>query len=335
MHNWQENEIKELLTIRGSEAIRFQITGTVKDSVVYSRITKRLAERGVFRSHMQVISKLKALRKQYLKYHQQKLRCGSDRVDWPFYEQCHRVFGNASMAHSVKQQSPSPPPVASPPPPSPSPPPPPPTPPPPPPPPASALSDEHHEVVVGLWDEVDKHLGPVEPEDDDDQYSPAEQLHTMNTPEPAVTTRPDRGPEQLQGQLSTQFTVVVAEPGVYISCRSSTSTESYELLWQEQSHQGKTYKVPTKKRKTTVMDQVSALVSATVAQLREMDAAMQAQEDARLQRLMDHEKEMQNNLMSQLVTMHERTSRENHDRQRELVDKILSRFPSPSAPSGH
>ncbi|XP_035501481.1 protein ALTERED PHOSPHATE STARVATION RESPONSE 1-like isoform X2 [Scophthalmus maximus] len=180
MHNWQENEIKELLTIRGSEAIRFQITGTVKDSVVYSRITKRLAERGVFRSHMQVISKLKALRKQYLKYHQQKLRCGSDRVDWPFYEQCHRVFGNASMAHSVKQQSPSPPPVASPPPPSPSPPPPPPT-PPPPPPPASALSDEHHEVVVGLWDEVDKHLGPVEPEDDDDQYSPAEQLHTMNT----------------------------------------------------------------------------------------------------------------------------------------------------------
>ncbi|XP_035501480.1 protein IQ-DOMAIN 4-like isoform X1 [Scophthalmus maximus] len=276
MHNWQENEIKELLTIRGSEAIRFQITGTVKDSVVYSRITKRLAERGVFRSHMQVISKLKALRKQYLKYHQQKLRCGSDRVDWPFYEQCHRVFGNASMAHSVKQQSPSPPPVASPPPPSPSPPPPPPT-PPPPPPPASALSDEHHEVVVGLWDEVDKHLGPVEPEDDDDQYSPAEQLHTMNTP----------------------------------------------------------YKVPTKKRKTTVMDQVSALVSATVAQLREMDAAMQAQEDARLQRLMDHEKEMQNNLMSQLVTMHERTSRENHDRQRELVDKILSRFPSPSAPSGH
>ncbi|KAG7520175.1 hypothetical protein JOB18_024660 [Solea senegalensis] len=266
MHNWQENEIKELLTIRGSESIRNQITGTVKDSVVYSRITKQLSERGVFRSHMQVISKLKALRKQYLKYHQQKIRCGSDRVDWPFYEQCHRVFGNAPAVNPVKRQrSPSPPPASSLPP---SPPPPPPT----PPPPTSALSDEHQEVVVGLWDEVDKHLGPVEAEDDEDQYSPPEPLHTINT----------------------------------------------------------SYKVPTKKRKTTVMDQVSALVSATVAQLSEMDAAMQAQEDARLQRLMDHEREMQTNLMSQLAVMHERISRENHERQLELVDRILSRFPSPS-----
>eukprot|EP00064_Thunnus_orientalis_P019484 superscaffoldBa00004889_g19603 len=200
MHNWQENEIKELLTIRGSEAIRNQITGTAKDSVVYNRMTRLLAERGVYRSHMQVISKLKALRKQYTKYHQQKTRCGSARVDWPFYEQCHRVFSNAPAGNPVKRS--------------------------------------------------------------------------------------------------------------------------------------RTYTVPSKKRKTTVMEQVSTLVSATVTQLREMDAAMQAQEDARLQRLMDHEKEMQNNLMSQLTAMHERISRENHERHLELVDRILSRFPSPSAPSG-
>ncbi|GAA6229704.1 uncharacterized protein LOC108882486 [Lates japonicus] len=274
MHNWQENEIKELLTIRGSEAIRHQITGTVKDSVVYNRMTKLLAERGVYRSHMQVISKLKALRKQYLKYHQQKTRCGSNRVDWPFYEQCHRVFGNAPVANPVvkRQRSPTPPLASSPPPP-----PPPPTPPPPPPPPPPVLSEEHQEVVVGLWDEVDKHLGPVEAEDDEDQYSPPEQLLANNT----------------------------------------------------------THTVPSKKRKTTVMEQVSTLVSATVAQLKEMDAAMQAQEDARLQRLMDHEREMQNTLMSQLVAMHERISRESHERHLELVDRILSRFPSSSAPSGH
>ena len=83
------------------------------------------------------------------------------------------------------------------------------------------------------------------------------------------------------------------------------------------------------------MDQVSTLVTATVAQLREMDAAMQAQEDARLQRSMDHEREMQNNLLSHLAAMNERTSRENHQRQLELVDRIMSRFPSSSAPSGH
>ena len=83
-----------------------------------------------------------------------------------------------------------------------------------------------------------------------------------------------------------------------------------------------------------MMDSVTTLVSATVAQLREMDAAMQAQEDARLQRLMDHEKEMQNNLMNQLVAMHERLNRENHERHIELVDTILSRLPSPSPSSG-
>lgn len=281
MHNWQENEVKELLTIRGSDAIRHQITGTVKDSVVYNRMTKLLAERGVYRSHMQVISKLKALRKQYSKYHQQRLRCGGDRVDWPFYEQCHRAFGNgpASAGNPVKRhRSPTPPPVTAPSPPPPRPPAPPPPPPPPlaapPPPPRPANSDQ--EIVVSLWDEVDdgeinKHLGPVEADDDDDElYSPAEQLQPVSTG----------------------------------------------------------HKIPSRKRKTTVMEQVSTLMSATVAQLREMDASMQAQEDARLQRLMDHEREMQNNLMSQLVAMHERISRENHERHLELVDRILSRLPS-------
>lgn len=82
------------------------------------------------------------------------------------------------------------------------------------------------------------------------------------------------------------------------------------------------------------MEQVSTLFSATVAQLREMVASMQAQEDTWLQRLMGHEKETQNNLMSHLVAMHKQISRENHERHLELADRILSRFPSLSAPSG-
>lgn len=282
MHNWQENEIKELLTIRGSEAIRNQITGTVKDSVVYNRVTKLLAERGVYRSHMQVISKLKALKKQYSKYHQQKIRSGSDRVDWPFYDLCHRVFGYVPVVSPVKRhRSPTPPRATTPPPPLPPP----------------VISDEHHEVVFGLWDDVDdkeldKHLGPVEPDDEEEQYSPSDQLQAIN------------------------------------------ANHQSERPWSRPRDQSE-YTVPPKRKKRTVMDQVSSLVSATVTQLREMDASMQAQEDARLQRLMDHEREMQNSLMSQLVAMHERISRENHERHVELVDRILSRFPSPSAPSGH
>ncbi|KAM8754714.1 uncharacterized protein LOC119023254 [Acanthopagrus latus] len=285
MHNWQENEIKELLTIRASEAIRHQITGTVKDSAVYSRMTKLLADRGVYRTHMQVISKLKALRKQYSKYHQQKIRCGADRVDWPLYEQCHRAFGKASSSNPAKRKrSPSPPSAPS-------------SPPPPLPPPSpSGICEKHDEVVVSLWDEVEesemnKRLEPVEAEDDEDeQYSPSEAT------EPIINHQTDH-------------------------------------QWRKRTDQS-VHKVPAKRKKASMMDSVTTLVSATVAQLREMDAAMQAQEDARLQRLMDHEKEMQNNLMNQLVAMHERLNRENHERHIELVDTILSRLPSPSPSSG-
>lgn len=167
MQHWQDNEIKELLTIRASEAIRHQITGTVRDSVVYNRMRKLLAERGIHRTHMQVINKLKALRKQYSKYHQQKIRRGSNRVDWPFYEQCHRAFGNSPpVGNPVKRnRSPAPPPVPSPPAPHPPP-----------------------SVVVSLWDEVDdreisKHLGPVEADDEEEQYSPPEPPHPIKTSE--------------------------------------------------------------------------------------------------------------------------------------------------------
>lgn len=73
------------------------------------------------------------------------------------------------------------------------------------------------------------------------------------------------------------------------------------------------------------MGQVSTRVSATAAQLREMDAATQAQEDARLQGLMDHEREMQNSLIGQLAAMHDK---ENHQRHHELVNRVLPRVPS-------
>lgn len=148
MHNWQETEISELLALRGSETIRGQFTGTTKDSVVYQRMSKLLAERGVHRSPMQIINKLKALRKQYLKYHQQKTRCGSVRVHWTFYEQCHRAFENVSPVN--RPRSPTPPPVASPPP---------------------ARSEDGRDV--------NEHLGPVEAEDD--EGSPPDQLHSFNT----------------------------------------------------------------------------------------------------------------------------------------------------------
>lgn len=175
--HWQEHEITELMAIRASEGISDSITGTVKDGVVYSRVSKMLAERGVYRTQVQVISKLKYLKKKYALYHKQKLRCGSDRVNWPFYEQCHRAFGTSSPVPRAGKghRSPSPPSIPSPPAHS---------------PPTSEVDEKHHEVVVSLWDEMDdreisEHLEPVEADDDDDeeedQYSPPEQKQPIKT----------------------------------------------------------------------------------------------------------------------------------------------------------
>ncbi|MEQ2289145.1 hypothetical protein AMECASPLE_030047 [Ameca splendens] len=101
IHNWQENEIKQLLVIRGTEAIRSQIRGTVKDSVVYSRISKLLAERGVY-------SKLKSLRKHYLRIREQKACCGNERVHWLFYELRHRAFPDGEPRKTARKADASP-----------------------------------------------------------------------------------------------------------------------------------------------------------------------------------------------------------------------------------
>lgn len=38
MAHWKDEEVKELLAIRGEEEITKQITGTVKDATVYTNI---------------------------------------------------------------------------------------------------------------------------------------------------------------------------------------------------------------------------------------------------------------------------------------------------------
>lgn len=37
--HWQDCEVRELLAIRGEEEIRRQISGTVRDTVIYGNIT--------------------------------------------------------------------------------------------------------------------------------------------------------------------------------------------------------------------------------------------------------------------------------------------------------
>ncbi|XP_072305462.1 uncharacterized protein [Eucyclogobius newberryi] len=273
MHNWQDHEIRELLRIRAHEQFRGQITGTVKDAVVFSSIARLLAQQGVHRSRDQVVSKLKNLKKQYKNYKEQSE--GRSAALWPFFEEAERAFGD----HPPKVEPPdSPSPVTARLEPAPV--------------PASAPvrsqgaafdRDEAEQVVVGNWGEQNqgpgpnqgtkRELAPVEEDEDEEYGSPEEPVQSTCT-------------------------------------------------------------IPTKKRKTTILSQVNCMISATMSKLKDMDAAMQAQEDARLKRLMEHEKDMQKSLIQDMLALHRTIGAESHQRHLELVDKIVSRVPPPSSQTG-
>lgn len=161
MH-WREHEIVELLSIRGLEEIRRQITGTTRDSVVYNRVKKLLQERGINRTHMQVITKLKSLRRQYYAHHREKTLSGTDRVDWFFYELCHQAFGDSPNSGVTAKRSRTPSPSFEPLPAAPTPPP-------------SAVSEKAQPTEEhSIWDnivetEIDEHMAPLEADDDNDE----------------------------------------------------------------------------------------------------------------------------------------------------------------------
>ena len=99
--NWNNNEIIELLSARAEDEIVSQISGTVRDAVVYDRIADILREKSVHRSKSQIISKLKALQKQY--YHYRKSDSG--RQSWMYYDVCHTIWGDSRSASPTELES--------------------------------------------------------------------------------------------------------------------------------------------------------------------------------------------------------------------------------------
>lgn len=91
----------------------------------------------------------------------QKLRSGSDRVHWPFYEQCHRAFGTSSPVPNAgklhRKSFPRSPAAHS--------------------PPTLDVDEKHHEDEMDDR-EISEHLEPVEADDDDEEedlYCPPKQ----------------------------------------------------------------------------------------------------------------------------------------------------------------
>lgn len=102
--NWKDSETKELLSIRSEEEIIRQLNGTVRDAVVYEKITQKLKERGVLREKTQVINKLKTLRKKFHQIKQRNAQLGNS--DWPYFDMCHYIWGSGRSANPVVLLSP-------------------------------------------------------------------------------------------------------------------------------------------------------------------------------------------------------------------------------------
>lgn len=92
--NWRDNEIRELLYVRADAEIDKQIQGTARDSVVYDQITNLLRDRGVIRTKAQVISKLKALKKQYHDHNGRSAAGG--KKTWPYFGLSEVIWGSGT-----------------------------------------------------------------------------------------------------------------------------------------------------------------------------------------------------------------------------------------------
>lgn len=91
--NWTVEEICELLAVRAKSDIVTQIQETGNDSVVLEQITKRLRERGVFRTEAQINNKLKALQKQYRQIADHNDQSNNTKT-WAYSALCEAIWGS-------------------------------------------------------------------------------------------------------------------------------------------------------------------------------------------------------------------------------------------------
>lgn len=99
--NWTQVETTELLNIRAEAEIIRQLSGTVRDAVVYEQIKIKMQQRGFSRQKAQVISKLKALKKKFHQVLDHNGRSGSGRLDWPYFDLCYSIWGTSHSANPV------------------------------------------------------------------------------------------------------------------------------------------------------------------------------------------------------------------------------------------
>lgn len=92
--NWTDTETRALLNIRQDEEISRQISGTVRDSLIYAEISRLLSAQGIHRTQRQVTTKLKTLKQKFLKIHEHHKNSGHGKVYWNCYDLCKSIWGS-------------------------------------------------------------------------------------------------------------------------------------------------------------------------------------------------------------------------------------------------
>ncbi|KAL2087199.1 hypothetical protein ACEWY4_018258 [Coilia grayii] len=104
MAHWGENEIQVLLTLRAEDAIHGHLSGTVKDGPLFEGLAKKMGKAGFQRTKVQIINKLKSLRKTYHKINDHSGRNGRGRLDWPHFDICQDIGGRSHSENLVGVQ---------------------------------------------------------------------------------------------------------------------------------------------------------------------------------------------------------------------------------------
>ncbi|XP_026068817.1 histone-lysine N-methyltransferase SETD1B-A-like [Carassius auratus] len=99
--NWTDTETRALLYIRQDEDINRQISGTVRDSLIYAEISRLLRAQGIHRTKRQVTTKLKTLKQKFLKIHAHHKNNGHGRVYWNYYDLCKSIWGSNRPADAL------------------------------------------------------------------------------------------------------------------------------------------------------------------------------------------------------------------------------------------
>ena len=99
--NWDNNEVKALISIWGGEDVKACLENTSKDAKTYRRIAQELSELGFDRNPNQVKDKMKSIKKAYKACKDCNSRSGSGRVTLPFFDELDAILGRRPSVNPV------------------------------------------------------------------------------------------------------------------------------------------------------------------------------------------------------------------------------------------